>query len=358
MAHELSKSKATQKYEMAYTGETPWHGLGQVLQPDASLDQWLEATGMDRWTVRRVKPFYYADRAQTDLREDKDMVFLVRSDTGDKLGYVSADYNVVQPREMLTFFRDLVEDSGFKIETAGVLFGGRKFWALAKITQATLSGWDNIGAYVLLSSSADGSRATEGRETVTRVVCHNTISMAWGEQTDKLVRISHRESFDHGKVKKKLGLVADHFDSFVEAANALTKAKVSEAAAEDFVLKLLRPTKEAAEMIAAGAPADTLQALLQRQTYQPKDMDDADLDKLLRRPRGADDILTLFHGGGHGSERAGASGTAWGLVNAVTEYVDHHSTAKTTDHLLERAYWGTGAELKQDAMTLAMAEFA
>ena len=98
--------------------------------------------------------------------------------------------------------------------------------------------------------------------------------------------------------------------------------------------------------------------MLQRQAYQPKDMDDADLDKLLRRPRGADDIVNLFLGAGVGSERKGSAGTAWGLVNAVTEYVDHHATAKTIDHLIERAYWGTGAELKQDAMTLAMAQYA
>jgi phage/plasmid-like protein (TIGR03299 family) len=355
MAHELYQRNG--KYEMAYTGETPWHGLGQILQPGASMEQWLEATGMDSWTIRRTKPMYYADRAQKDLRTDDDMVFLVRSDTGEKLGYVSNDYNVVQPAEMLEFFRDLTADSGFTIETAGVLFGGKKFWALAKIQTAMLNGWDQIGAYLLLSSSADGSRATEGRETVTRVVCHNTISMAWGEQSDKVVRISHRERFNHAQVKKRLGLVQEHFDQFVEAANDLSKAKVSEAAAEEFVLKLLRPTKEAVDLMAQEAPADTLAALLERSPHVPKAQEE-DLETLLRRPRGADDILGLFFGGGEGSGRKGAAGTAWGLVNAVTEYVDHHATAKSTDHLLERAYWGSGAELKQDAMTLAMAEFA
>jgi phage/plasmid-like protein (TIGR03299 family) len=357
MSHELYRAKATGKIEMAYAGETPWHGLGQLVQPGATIDQWLEATGMDQWTVRRVKPHYYADRAGTDLRTDDDMVFLIRSDSGKKLGYVSADYNVVQPREMLTFFKDLVAGSGFELETAGVLFGGKKFWALAKITQAVLSGWDNIGAYVLLSSSADGSRATEGREAVTRVVCHNTISMAWAEETDKIIRISHRERFDHKKVQQKLGMVAFHFDQFVEAANDLSKAKVSEAAAEDFILKLLRPSNEAMAMIASAAPADSLQALLQRGGYKPKDEESDDLESLLRRPRGADDILNLFLGDGEGSGRKGTKGTAWGLVNAVTEYVDHHASAKSVDHLLERAYWGSGAELKQDAMTLAVAEF-
>ncbi len=29
------------------------------------------------------------------------------------------------------FYRDLTEQSGFELETAGVLKGGKKFWALA-----------------------------------------------------------------------------------------------------------------------------------------------------------------------------------------------------------------------------------
>ena len=32
---------------MAYTGQTPWHGLGNVLPPQQSLDIWLQAAGMD-----------------------------------------------------------------------------------------------------------------------------------------------------------------------------------------------------------------------------------------------------------------------------------------------------------------------
>ncbi len=32
---------------MAYTGQTPWHGLGNVLPPQQSLDVWLQAAGMD-----------------------------------------------------------------------------------------------------------------------------------------------------------------------------------------------------------------------------------------------------------------------------------------------------------------------
>lgn len=37
---------------MAYTGQTPWHGLGNVLPPQQSLDIWLQAAGMD-WTIEQ-----------------------------------------------------------------------------------------------------------------------------------------------------------------------------------------------------------------------------------------------------------------------------------------------------------------
>jgi hypothetical protein len=50
---------------------------------------------------------------------------------GLPLSVVSQRYNVVQPREILEFYRDFTEVSGFELETAGVLKGGKKIWALA-----------------------------------------------------------------------------------------------------------------------------------------------------------------------------------------------------------------------------------
>lgn len=46
MAHHLSFFGSTA--EMAYAGERPWHGLGQNVQPGASLEDWLEQAHM-RW---------------------------------------------------------------------------------------------------------------------------------------------------------------------------------------------------------------------------------------------------------------------------------------------------------------------
>ena len=53
---------------------------------------WIEAAGMD-WTVRKTPIQYYADRAQTDLREDDESVMLVRSDTGAGLSTLQPAIN-------------------------------------------------------------------------------------------------------------------------------------------------------------------------------------------------------------------------------------------------------------------------
>lgn len=59
-------------------------------------------------------------------------------------------------------------------------------------------------------------------------------------------------------------------------------------------------------------------------------------------------------GRGKGSDLASATGTAWGLLNSVTEYVDHHRRARSDDHRLDAAWFGAGATLKQKAWDEAM----
>jgi hypothetical protein len=72
---------------------------------------------------------------------------------------VGSRYNVVQPREVLEFYRDLTEVAGYELETAGALKAGRKFWALARTGKsAALKGKDVVNGYLLLATSCDGSR--------------------------------------------------------------------------------------------------------------------------------------------------------------------------------------------------------
>ncbi|MGL6394119.1 DUF932 domain-containing protein [Aeromonas veronii] len=211
---------------MAYTGQTPWHGLGNVLPPQQSLDIWLQAAGMD-WTIEQSDVMFNVASDALHIRPYSDSKVLYRSDTLAPLSVVSNRYNVVQPHEVLHFYQDLVEAGGFELETAGSLKGGRKLWALAKTGQdLKLAGGDLVKSYLLLATSCDGTLCTTVQFTSLRVVCNNTLQMALRGATGA-IKVPHSTQFDATAVKESLGLGLSHWDEFRVQTKALTQRPVA-----------------------------------------------------------------------------------------------------------------------------------
>jgi len=308
-------------HEHAYVGKVGWHGLGNELKHGASIDTWIKAAGMD-WEINRsTMSFFNADDVMVEV---PNMHALYRSDNDFLLGAVSPNYKVVQPKEVLEFFRDLCDSNGFAMDTAGTLFDGKRFWGLASIgEEACVIGNDNIKGYLLLATSADGSLATTAQFTTIRVVCNNTLSAAVGEKNAGRVRTSHRSIFKPDTVKTDLGIVRGQFKDFMVAARKLAKVKVTNDRASDFVGTVLTDTRTIAS---ADAPST----------------------------RAHKAIMELFQGAGKGAEMKGVEGTMWGVVNSITEYVDHHARSKTEQHRLSDAFFGRGDQLKAFAFDRAM----
>jgi phage/plasmid-like protein (TIGR03299 family) len=229
---------------------------------------------------------------------------------------------VVQPRQVLEFYRDLVSAGGFELETAGILKGGKKLWALAKTGQETvLRGGDTVKAYLLLATSCDGTLCTTAQFTSVRVVCNNTLSMAVGDKTGA-VRVPHSTQFNPEAVKRELGLGLSAWDAFMTSIRTLADRKVHKFEAMNFLVKVL------------GNPDVPL-------ADQPNQ-------------KALNNVYALFTGGGKGSDLDSASGTSWGLLNAVTEYVDHERRARSQDNRLDSAWFGQGAAIKTKAFHEAL----
>ena len=324
MAHQLD-TVSLGRASYAST-QREWHGLGELMPVGQDIETWAQAAGME-YKVQRAVIRYATERLTPDaplhsLRSLDDKLVLFRSDTGAPLGVVSDSYKVVQPREVLEFFREWAQANACTIESAGVLFGGKRYFATAKMSDGVFVGeGDKVVPYVLLSTSADGSLATEGRITTVRVVCNNTLRLA--SKGASSFRVSHRTTFKAEECRGIIESAHAEFGAFMDTSRKLASIKVESRLAEDMTTLLL--------------------------TTPTRDADAA------RDSAGFTKIMSLFQGGGKGSTLETARETAFGWLNACTEYVDHHVRARSDENRTAAALWGPGADLKQRAVEIALA---
>ncbi|MCW6026826.1 DUF932 domain-containing protein [Stenotrophomonas sp. SRS1] len=298
----------------AYTGQTPWHGLGNKLSKQQSIEVWKRSAGMD-WSIEESEVQFATE--ESGLHSFPENKVLFRSDTRAPLAVVSKRFQVVQPGEILEFYRDLTQESGFELETAGVLRQGRKFWALARTGQSVaLRGRDRVNGYLLLATACDGTLATTAQLTSIRVVCNNTlaISLRHGEGA---IKVPHRSQFDPAVVKRQLGITVSAWGEFSNRIKVLSECRVDPDSAEGLLRRVLTYTSQGANPVV--------------------------------NERAVSNVRSLFQGAGRGAQFDSSQGTAWGLLNGITEYVDHHRRAYSRDHRMDAAWFGQGARLKERA---------
>lgn len=342
MSHMIDQSNG--RANIAYVGATPWHNLGHKLSEGADLETWRREAGLD-WTVKESPVIY----KNGELREWKQRKVLYRSDDGAPLSVMSDGFSVVQPADILNLYSEIAKAGGFTLETAGSLDGGRRIWALAKVHDgADVVNNDRVRPYILVATSFDGTMATVAKFTAIRVVCHNTITAAVGAYDAASGRVSGGEKDERApgrqqiarvlhsvkwtdevarNVRLELGIVHDQFERFIVESRALADRAMAEKEADDFVSMLLEP-------------------------YTNKK--DKSGNKDVRESKGYKRIMELFNGAAIGADMG--RGTRWGMLNAVTQLVDHER-GRSDSTRLESAWFGTGAAIKERAYAMLNGEF-
>ena len=323
MAHliDLTNHRAN----MAYTGPVPWHGLGQKLSPDSPLEVWAHEAGMAYTLNTSNVVFRYAEKTADDTGVGvyPSQKVIWRSDTKQPLSTCSDKYKIVQPGEVLEFFRDLVDAAGdYSLETAGVLDEGRKYWALARHKNPIQFGSDRIQPYLMLASSCDGTMSTVGQHTSVRVVCNNTLQMSLREDSaGQSIKISHRSVLNSDRLKERLKVGEAHSE-FKDDIDFLINKAIARPQAAELIVDLLAKRDSNNEITNEKSVKSVAAKILRALDRSP------------------------------GANLETARGTSWGVMNAVTNYVDFSARAQSNNNRFKSSQFGEGAKLKQQAFEL------
>jgi phage/plasmid-like protein (TIGR03299 family) len=335
MAHNLDFSTGKAGFAFIGSRDDIWHRLGQQMQAGMSMEQWARQSGLD-WTAIKVP----AIAALTDSRFDHidaserfaqvpDRFFVARSDTAHILspGTVSDVYQPVQPSDLLGWFERYISvDDRFRLDAAGSLLSGEKIWATATFNgDYEIAGSKHV-ARLLMTTTFDGTGATINQATMVRVVCNNTLNMAVADKR-AVIKTRHNTKFDGARVGRELSELAKSFETFKAMGDALAVNEMSKADVSAFFKQCLDIPFE----------------------VKPEDVSTRKMNQFAALGNAYRATVA------EGTE----AGTAWTALQAVTRYVDHdRSTRSSSGNEIEAkalsSQFGSGAALKGKAMDLLL----
>ena len=326
------------RYCFTRAADTPaaWHGLGGETPAKAPLEVWLKNSGMDFEILKRTSEFQVDEKTRVvankkNAKGDEVAEFcgLIHSRSKKVLDQVGANYVVHQPREIAETFKKLCDTNGFTMDTMGVLHGGKRFWGLASNEMyGKMSGnsKDVIKPYLLLASGCE--MATTAQLTTVRVVCQNTLHMSLSD-TASLFKQRHTSAYNEEAMARALGL-EEAFGLHMDTLEKLAAEKIGNSEGVSLILDLFAGKENRDKY------GDDLEA------YPTK------TQNTVKK------IVELNNGTARGTFE-NQRGTKIQMLNAITEFVDHHQPRKGAAGLVrnnkttDAIWWGAGAKTKEKA---------
>ena len=310
MAHEIES--------MAYFGATPWHKLGTPLSTDDLYD-WQSAcikSGLD-WEAELV-PLLTAD---TQVKVENQAVR--RKSDNRILGVVGPKYHVLQNREAFQWFQPFLDAKEATLNTAGSLCEGSRVWVLAKLNRDPLviAPGDEVEKFVLLSHGHDGSLAVRVGFTPIRVVCANTLALAYRADASKLIRLKHTKDIHENlaNVREIMNVANQEFEATAEQYRLLARKNINQADLRLYVKKVLK----------------------------------VEGDKISTRTANIIEAILGKCESGKGNDLPSVSGTYWTAYNGVNEWLAY-DRGHNQQNRLNSLWFGDSANVNRFALETAL----
>lgn len=291
----------------------PWGNLGTDLSGSKNVAAALKKAGLD-WNVSKV-PAYRLGEDGVTAEEVPDHFFTQRDTDRKILGAVRQPYVVYQNEELFAFANDMVKDGSLEMVSGIPLKGGKVVALNFKRPEGLLiGGEDRVDLYLVISTSHDGSRALNCMATPIRVICMNTLIMATAA-AEYQWRLTHTSTLAGriAEAQQTMKLTNEYGEGFKAQAEKLLSTKLSEKTFERLLDEVIPVTPKVDEVL------ETIKSLYTKSSVN------------------------------------GYTGTAWGGLNAVTEYYDHLRDNRSQEALFTQVTRGKPAQIRQNLATRLLA---
>lgn len=172
-----------------------WHQLGELVPHDISVAEGLRLAHLAglEYQLRPVWVHLGDDPGMTLASGSKAVVRRNPFDreTWDVLGLGLSDDYVLHTPEQAFAFGEHIIDAGHPLAALGSIADGRRAFAAFRLDGVTIGGTDHVDAFLNVMTSFDGSLATFVKVSYIRVVCANTFHMVLGERETPTYKVRH-----------------------------------------------------------------------------------------------------------------------------------------------------------------------
>ena len=293
--------------------ELPWHRQGEV--PQEYPGSWAEARKLAGLDWNPIEEAVYELRGVNEAGQPiyepiEGWKRLARSDNGATLWISRESYTVIDHGQMGEIVEAVLAQPNVKWETGGVLDGGRAVWCLAQLDEPILLPGDPSATlpYMAITNRHGLPGACTLRATAVRIVCANTFRAAEleGERTGTTFSFIHKSNWRSriDEAREAVTGVRREMREYAELARELLGIRVTLRHRERFICE-----------------------------FVPMPPEGLVTDRVVRNVEEARQAIRDILGS---PTTAGVADTAYGLVQAAGEYLDHVRRSRSWETKLGR----------------------
>jgi len=277
-----------------------WQKIGTDIRDCSSVSEAFDKSGLN-WYVTQKEVY-------TDVGKVPKILANYKKDTNTFLGFASADrYKVVQNIDAFSFIDHL---DNFDFEIAGCTHNYRKVWFTGKYNKSISIDGDNkdvVDTYITFLHGHDGKSGIKLFITPIRLLCTNQLNFILNNRCSFKHSIAHTGdvALKMKFVQKAISNVDIYMDNLQQELDSYLSIKLSDKQIIDNIVKLFKIKNEDSKRVKT------------------------------RKTNSIDKIISIYK---HTDNLQNYKGTAFGFINAVSDFISHREPNRKTDTFYEKEF--------------------